>query len=259
LTEEIQRLAATLPRTTCMAVAQAIADVEPGRWSRLQLRADDAAGGPQGREQIGALLRRWREADSPLPPIAIAAALEAAALAFDSARSVQATELVWTGPPSTLPLRRTAQALQQVIDEAEQALIIVAYAVYAIPEIGQALTRAIGRGVGLSLVVESSQEREGRIAYDNLRAFAPAIREQAAIYHWPATNRPQDATGRSGVLHVKCAVADERLLLISSANLTHYALQLNMEMGLLVRGGELPRQVARHLAELIATGVLTNV
>ena len=37
---------------------------------------------------------------------------------------------------------------------------------------------------------------------------------------------------------------------LSSANLTGYAMTLNMEMGLLVRGGPLPVQVESHLEQL---------
>jgi phosphatidylserine/phosphatidylglycerophosphate/cardiolipin synthase-like enzyme len=164
--------------------------------------------------------------------------------------------LVWTGPQSSLPLRRTAQALQQLIDEAAQQLLVVSYAVYDIPEIGAALARAADRGVGLRLVIESPREDAGHIAYDGLRAFGPAVRRRARVYRWPPERRPTDDNGRYGALHVKCAVADERLLLLSSANLTHYALNLNMEMGLMVRGGDLPRRVTRHFDGLISSGAL---
>ncbi len=64
---------------------------------------------------------------------------------------------------------------------------------------------------------------------------------------------------RDGALHVKCAVGDASLLLLSSANLTHYALNLNMEMGILVRGGALPRRVAAHFMSLIDKGAIVRV
>ncbi len=40
-----------------------------------------------------------------------------------------------------------------------------------------------------------------------------------------------------------------------AVNLTGYALNLNMEMGLLVRGGNLPGRAAGHLKRLIEEGV----
>jgi phosphatidylserine/phosphatidylglycerophosphate/cardiolipin synthase-like enzyme len=48
-------------------------------------------------------------------------------------------------------------------------------------------------------------------------------------------------------------------MLISSANLTEYAMTLNMEMGLLVRGGPLPGQVQSHLTRLVEKGVFELV
>jgi hypothetical protein len=54
------------------------------------------------------------------------------------------------------------------------------------------------------------------------------------------------------------AVADETAVLSSSANLTEFALALNMELGLLVRGGDLLSQVVDHLRRLIESGILTR-
>ncbi len=60
-------------------------------------------------------------------------------------------------------------------------------------------------------------------------------------------------------MHAKCAVADVSALLVSSANLTQYALNLNMELGLLVRGGDLPGRVVGHLRQLIEENILVPV
>jgi cardiolipin synthase len=71
--------------------------------------------------------------------------------------------------------------------------------------------------------------------------------------------RKQADEGRVGILHVECAVADGRVIFLSSANLTEYAFTLNMELGLLVTGGQLPGQVEAHFDHLIGTGVLVLV
>ena len=57
-------------------------------------------------------------------------------------------------------------------------------------------------------------------------------------------------------LHVKCAVADRQRLLVSSANLTEYALTKNMELGVLVEGGEVPARVQEHLEALLQRRIL---
>jgi len=49
-----------------------------------------------------------------------------------------------------------------------------------------------------------------------------------------------------------------RMALISSANLTEYSMSLNMELGLLVKGGNLPRELASHLLSLIVGRILTQ-
>ena len=41
-------------------------------------------------------------------------------------------------------------------------------------------------------------------------------------------------------MHAKAAIADKRAALATSANLTGHALDLNMELGLIVRGGPVP-------------------
>ena len=81
----------------------------------------------------------------------------------------------------------------------------------------------------------------------------------SAVYFWPKENRGQDDKGKVGILHVKCAVADGRWLFLSSANLTEYAFTINMELGVLVTGGNLPAQVQEHFDRLIQDGVLVNV
>lgn len=52
------------------------------------------------------------------------------------------------------------------------------------------------------------------------------------------------------------AIGDDDLLFITSANLTECAMNLNMGLGVLIRGGELPGQVRVHFERLIGAGML---
>ncbi len=81
----------------------------------------------------------------------------------------------------------------------------------------------------------------------------------SAVYYWPKEQRGQDDNGKVGILHVKCAVADGRWLFLSSANLTEYAFTINMELGVLVTGGKLPKQVQEHFERLVVDGRLAKV
>ena len=51
-------------------------------------------------------------------------------------------------------------------------------------------------------------------------------------------------------------VADHLAAFVTSANLTGAALDDNMELGLLVRGGPTPRKLALHFQSLVEQGVL---
>jgi phosphatidylserine/phosphatidylglycerophosphate/cardiolipin synthase-like enzyme len=179
-----------------------------------------------------------------------------AAHAATLARRERSVELVWTRPDGeATPLRRTDQALLQLIDGALHELLIVTFAIYRIETIAAAIVRAGRRGVAVRIVVESPDESEGKIARDALAALGPDVVERARIFVWPLERRPT-SQGRHGSLHVKCAVADRGRVVVSSANLTAHALTLNMEMGVLIGGGELPERVARHFDRLIEAGIL---
>ena len=111
---------------------------------------------------------------------------------------------------------------------------------------------------GIRLIVETPNRIEGQGEYDCLLALGENVASACSVYYWPQENRAKDDNGKIGILHVKCAVADGRWLFLSSANLTEYAFTLNMELGLLITGGNLPGQVEAHFHRLIEAGVLAK-
>ena len=175
------------------------------------------------------------------PPQSVAAALLTASVAEKGHREGQSVELVWTGPDvGVVPLRRTEQVVLQVIDSASQRLLVVSYAVFNIPRICEALVRAADRGVAINVVVESPDRIEGQKAYSTLAALGPTVAGRCGVYVWPIEGRFRGGTGKPGLLHVKCVVADGRWLFLSSANLTEQAFSINMELGVLITGGSHP-------------------
>lgn len=165
-------------------------------------------------------------------------------------------QLVWTGPESDgTSLRRTGQALLELINDANEELTIISFAVYRIPQIVAALNNALRRNVKVRVIAERSiTERTSEILNvdDNLGQF---VMNNAAIFVWPKHKRPVNAKGKRGILHIKCAVADRSILFISSANLTDNALRSNMEMGLLLRHPVLAGQVTDHIDSLVSNRV----
>lgn len=187
---------------------------------------------------------------------------ESIALALDAVRESHRKDphvsLVWTGPTTAaVPVRRTDQALLQLINRATRRLMVVSFAVYKVPNVAATLRGAVRRGVGVDLVVETQEASEGKITFDGwqeLGGLSGAFR----VWTWAHDRRPTTASGKLASLHAKCAVADGERMLVSSANLTEFALTLNMELGLLLSGGELPRRVESHFNALISTGELTQ-
>lgn len=86
------------------------------------------------------------------------------------------------------------------------------------------------------LILEDPDVSQGKVAFGALSALGDDVAARSEIYVWPAEHRSRDANGHHGSLHAKCAVADDRWLLVSSANLTDHAFHLKIELGGLVRG-----------------------
>lgn len=259
LRDAIVRLVERLSEAMVTRLADTLADLPGGAWAEIQPTAVSLFAVPYYHEQVKVLLTAWQTHAPHMTPQAVALALQSTLSALQQQRKKQTLELVWTGPPSAEPLRRTAPVLHQLIDEAQRDLLIVVFAVYDIAEIREALHRAATRGVQLRLILESAKASGGKVSYEMHSAFDAELIGHAQIYHWPIAQRLTDSNGKHGSLHAKCAIADGATMLLSSANLTHYALNLNMELGVLIRGGKLPQQVAAHFQCLIEQGVLVRV
>jgi phosphatidylserine/phosphatidylglycerophosphate/cardiolipin synthase-like enzyme len=187
----------------------------------------------------------------------ISVALSTAKFCSDASQKENKSELVWTGPnTSGIPFRRTEQALLELIQEATDSLILVSFAIYEIPEIAQELIKAVDRGVKLTIIAETPKASVNKIGYETLEAFPEYLLSKAKVYIWPLDKRIKNAAGKYGSLHVKCAVADGHTLFITSANLTAYALCLNMEMGVILCNTKIALQVEYHFKGLIIGGTL---
>jgi len=225
LVHALQRLVTDLPPELVAALPTALEGSDHLGWSQRRLAVLEAIPQPAIRDRVSAFLDLWQAQAPTVTGPSIALALSAAAQAVEAERSQERLELVWTGPDSRLiPLRRTDQALLQLIDGAQETLHIVSFAVYRIEAIAYALVRAASRGVAITLYLETPDASEGRIAYSTLAAFGAEVRQRARIYVWPLDKRPRSADGRHGSLHAKVAIADGRVMLVSSANLTEYAM-----------------------------------
>jgi len=107
-----------------------------------------------------------------------------------------------------------------------------------------------------------SQDAHGEVSISGWALDFDAIAKVRAVvtgaefYVWDG-----DAPGfdKSGSVHAKCAVADGEAAFITSANLTGAAMDRNMELGVLVRGGDLPKKLQLHLEALLTTRRITRL
>ncbi|MFL9458481.1 MULTISPECIES: DISARM system phospholipase D-like protein DrmC [Nostocales] len=257
LLAQIRTCAKQLPRPVLETLIELLAT---GDSKTLKASVLTQLPNPNFRRVVADLLDAWsREGShvdgSAMPAAggyAIAAALMSAAYCEQAAREELSVELVWTGPSlEGTRLRRTQQVLLQLIQDAKQELILVSFAVYKIPEIAKALVNAIERGISLKIIAETPESGEGKIPFGVGTTLGMEIARKAQLYIWPRHKRLTDSEGRYGSLHIKCVVCDRQHLFVSSANLTEYALTLNMEMGVLIHSEDLACQVVEHMNDLI--------
>lgn len=208
------------------------------------------------------LLARLSETWARAPEVdsdALSYALLAAQKAVQRTSDVQVVDLVWTGPQTeVVPVRQTEQVLLEIADSARKELLIVSFVAYKADKVVNALRSAVSRGVLVRIVLEISEDQGGKVTFDPVHAMRAAV-PGIDIYYWPVDQRTRTGRGEYGSLHAKCAVADDGVAFVTSANLTGYALELNMELGILVRGGSIPMRVYRQFDELIRRGVLTKL
>ena len=229
-------------------------------WSRLARLLKAAVPQIEAQERVRVFMAGWQALPTPPTPREMALLFHAVAYALEKECQKQTIELIWTGPkPPRINLRRTDQALIELIHTARHRLLIVSFVVYKAREVLSALEKAALRGVEIKLILESPDASEGKIAYSAINALGQSLREKSRIFIWPHAKRPPAPDGKVGSLHAKCAVADGARLYLSSANLTDYAMNLNMEMGILLKSEELPQRVEQLFEGLIADGVLAEV
>lgn len=230
------------------AIASRIRRTEP---DKAHAALSGAVGTPAASAAIQRLVGVWRA--TTVSPDQLASMLLAASHVYSKAVADQSTELVWTGPTTPLvAARRTEQALLQVINAAQTSLFVTSFVAYDISSIVNALNEASNRGVSISMLLELSQDHGGSITFDALGKMKTLV-PGASLYSWRDKGEPF----LGGSVHAKVAVADARICFITSANLTGFAMEKNMECGVLIRGGEIPRMLAEHLRLLVEIGVVS--
>lgn len=210
------------------------------------------------KSMIGRLDSAWRAAKQ-VRPGELAAGLRGASATAAMHERRGSVEMVWTGPSTGMvPVRHTEQVLCEVIESARNRLFIVSFVAYEVASIMNALQAAVGRQVQVNILLESSTAKGGKVTVDSFKTMKDAV-PSANLYVWHVGNGKKGVTAATGAVHAKCAVADGKVAFITSANLSTAAMERNMELGVLVRGGHLPEQLHRHLDALVTTEIVERI
>jgi phosphatidylserine/phosphatidylglycerophosphate/cardiolipin synthase-like enzyme len=260
LPDVVIHLVDDLPEDHVSHLASLLQNESHHDWNRLYQLLRTAVPQLDTQERIRVFIDEWQSLPQPPSPSEMALLLESVSAALDHERLKQKIELTWTGPRnSRISFRRTDQALLELINTAQERILIVSFAVYKARTILSAMENAALRGVEITIILESPEVSEGQIAYNTVLALGASLREKSKVFIWPIAKRAITPDGKTGSLHAKVGVADGNYFYLSSANLTDYAMSINMEMGVLISGGDLPVLVENHFNEMIAAGILVEI
>lgn len=208
---------------------------------------------PAARSSLEKVAALWEQ--SNISSDELAGIFLAAAFARKQALMETKIDFVWTGPTTPfVPTRRTEQVLLDLINKARETIFLVSFVAYDISSVVTALNAAFSRGVELKILLESSKEHGGSLSVNPIAVMQKCV-PQASLYVWTSRSEPFF----DGRVHAKVAVADSAIAFITSANLTAHALEKNMEAGVLIEGGEIPKNLSEHLNALIETNIIIKV
>lgn len=226
-----------------LRASENLGNITPAGISRIV--NNDAA-----RDQCWEFLRDVRAADPALSPAALAMGLECALAATLHDAQNQKIDVVWTGPGTESALRRTAPVLLELIQSAQEEIIVISFAAFRISDALEAFEERARHGVKMHFILESKEDSEGRLHTDAAVAFNALVGyHNVKFYIWPIEKRPPGA-----LLHAKAVIVDGHTALSTSANLTESAISANIELGFLIDGGDAPKRIHEHIKALIVAG-----
>jgi len=236
LAAAVARLVAACPSSSIEEIASKLRGLEP----------TDSFG-----DHFAQVAQVWKS-EPAVNRASLALALEAALQARHA--TLRPLEIVWTGP-STDGARtlNTTATLFEIVDRAKRRLLLMSFSAFPIAGFIDALLVASMRGVAIRLVLESAVESGGKLSIDASHPFE-RLRGIAEFYVWPHAQRPPGAS-----MHAKTAVADGVAALVTSANLTQFGIDANIELGTYFEDRSVASQIEASIDGLIARQILVRV
>jgi len=179
---------------------------------------------------------------------------------FNNSFPKSEVSLVWSGPNLLgVHMRMTLQVVLEMIDQASENLFISSFSFYKIGAFIVALERAIARGVDVSLLLETPQSSHYKITHNPMGDFSDEFKTKASFYIWPYKNRKIEGDDQTGSLHAKFILQDNQRLFITSANLTQYAMDRNIELGVIIEDQDVVEKFFHNLEMLVAKNIITRI
>ena len=221
-----------------------------------------------GPGSLGAWLERWRASGGSREALLLSVqALLDQRRSNAAARSI---ELVWSGPDAGAGsvTRDQSVLIRQLVERAEQRLLLTTYAFYNGPFIKELFQLIRMRMVAhptlhVRMVCNIHRDRGDTSSPETLiRKF----QQQTWSRLWPKPPAPAvffdprslSLEREKAVCHVKAVVADEEVL-VTSANLTDAAQLFNFELGLHLSSSAHADDVWDHFERLIHQGLLQPI
>ncbi len=269
-------MAAAFPHLSTSELETLLAGLDPQRGDPGSL-ADSLGDPPAFLARIGldagpislvAWLESWRAAGGSQEALLMAVQ----ALLDQRRREVAARsiELVWSGPDAGAGsiTRDQSVLIRQLVERAEQRLLLTTYAFYKGPFIKELFELIRERMLALPklqarMICNIQRDRGDTASPETLiRKF----QQQTWSRLWPELPAPAlffdprslSIEREKAVCHVKAVVADQELL-VTSANLTDAAQLSNFELGLHLSSSAHADAVWDHFDRLIQQGLLQSV
>jgi phosphatidylserine/phosphatidylglycerophosphate/cardiolipin synthase-like enzyme len=184
--------------------------------------------------------------------------------------AARSTELVWSGPDAGAGsiTRDQSVLIRQLVERAEQRLLLTTYAFYKGPFIKELFQLIRERMVALPklqvrMVCNIHRDRGDSSSPE---ALIRKFQQQTWSRLWPEPPAPAlffdprslSLEREKAVCHVKAVVADQELL-VTSANLTDAAQLSNFELGLHLSSVTHADDVWDHFDRLIQVGLLQSI
>jgi len=170
-------------------------------------------------------------------------------------------DLVLSGPAvEGVPTRDTSAVMHQLIEDAEEEVILVGYAFYRGKKLFERLAQRMASdnlSVWFCLNIDRKWKDTTR-SPDIVRRFVSDFAKD----NWPWDPKPEmyydpraleEGGGKKASLHAKCLIVDRKVAMITSANFTEAAQERNIEVGIIVQHVPLVRRLADYFEGLRET------